>query len=45
MFWADTVGLPKIVAKLEALEAQYGEAFRPSRLLKEKAASGGSFTR
>ncbi|WP_454885184.1 3-hydroxyacyl-CoA dehydrogenase NAD-binding domain-containing protein [Sphingomonas oryzagri] len=45
MFWADTVGLPKIVAKLEDLEARHGEAFRPATLLKEKAASGGSFTR
>ncbi|MBV9842615.1 MAG: enoyl-CoA hydratase/isomerase family protein [Sphingomonadaceae bacterium] len=45
MFWADTVGLPKIVAKLEELEKQHGEFFTPSKLLKEKAASGGSFTR
>jgi len=45
MFWADTVGLQKIVAKLEELEREHGEAFRPAKLLKEKAASGGSFTR
>jgi 3-hydroxyacyl-CoA dehydrogenase len=45
MFWADTVGLPKIVAKLEELAAHHGEAFRPAKLLKERAASGGSFTR
>lgn len=45
MFWADTVGLPKIVEMLKALEAKYGEAFRPARLLEEKAASGASFTR
>jgi 3-hydroxyacyl-CoA dehydrogenase len=45
MFWADTVGLPKIVARLEELEKLHGEAFAPARLLKEKAASGGSFTR
>ncbi len=45
MFWADTVGLQKIVAKLEDLEREHGEAFRPAKLLKEKAASGGSFTR
>jgi 3-hydroxyacyl-CoA dehydrogenase len=45
MFWADTVGLPRIVAKLKELEAVYGEAFRPSRLLEEKANNGGSFTR
>ena len=45
MFWADTVGLPRIVAKLKELEAVYGEAFRPSKLLEDKANSGGSFTR
>jgi 3-hydroxyacyl-CoA dehydrogenase len=45
MFWADTVGLPRIVAKLKELEAVYGEAFRPARLLEEKAKSGSSFTR
>lgn len=45
MFWADTVGLPKIVAALEELQARYGDSFAPSALLKEKAATGGSFTR
>jgi len=45
MFWADTVGLDKIVAKLEQLEKEHGAAFKPAALLKEKAASGGSFTR
>jgi 3-hydroxyacyl-CoA dehydrogenase len=45
MFWADTVGLPKIVAKLEELEKAYGEAFRPSELLKEKARTGTCFAR
>ncbi|MGK2911434.1 MAG: 3-hydroxyacyl-CoA dehydrogenase NAD-binding domain-containing protein [Sphingobium sp.] len=45
MFWADTVGLPKIVAKLEELETLHGPAFKPSTLLKDKAAAGGSFTR
>jgi 3-hydroxyacyl-CoA dehydrogenase len=45
MFWADTVGLSRIVAKLKELEAVYGAVFRPSRLLEEKANSAGSFTR
>jgi 3-hydroxyacyl-CoA dehydrogenase len=45
MFWADTVGLPRIVAKLKELEAVYGEVFRPARLLEEKAKSANSFTR
>ena len=45
MFWADTVGLLRIVAKLRELEAQHGEAFRPAALLVRKAEEGGSFTR
>ncbi len=45
MFWADAVGLPKIFAGLRELEKLHGAAFKPSSLLEEKAASGGSFTR
>ena len=45
MFWADTIGLPVVVEKLEALAAEHGEAFRPSPLLARKASEGGSFTR
>ena len=45
MFWADTEGLPKIVAQLKQYEALYGEAFRPSALLEKLASEGGSFTR
>jgi len=45
MFWADTVGLPKIVAKLRELEARHGEAFQPAALLVKKAEEGASFTR
>lgn len=39
MFWADTIGLPKIVAKLEALRIE------PAKLLRDKALNGESFTR
>lgn len=39
MFWADTVGLPKVVEGLRAM------GIEPARLLVEKAAAGGSFTR
>lgn len=39
MFWGDTVGLPKVVEGLLAA------GIEPSRLLAEKAATGGSFTR
>ncbi len=45
MFWADTVGLDRIVAALKALEAKHGPAFKPSALLERKAAEGGHFTR
>ena len=44
MFWADQVGLDKIVAKLEELEQIHGADFRPSGLLRKLAASGGKFT-
>lgn len=43
MFWANTVGLPKIVAKLEELEKRHGDFFTPAPLLKALAASGGKF--
>jgi len=39
MFWADTVGLPKVVDGLRAI------GIEPAKLLVEKAAAGGSFTR
>ncbi|MEG1451697.1 3-hydroxyacyl-CoA dehydrogenase NAD-binding domain-containing protein [Brevundimonas sp.] len=39
MFWADTVGLSKIVDGLKAM------GIAPAKLLLEKAASGASFTR
>jgi 3-hydroxyacyl-CoA dehydrogenase len=39
MFWADTVGLPKVVEGLRAM------GIEPAKLLVEKAATGGSFTR
>ena len=44
MFWADTVGLPKIVAEMRDMEARYGAAFRPAPLLARLAAEGKSFT-
>lgn len=39
MFWADTVGLPKVVAGLEAM------GIEPAALLRAKAAEGKTFTR
>lgn len=41
MFWADTVGLPRIVETLQEFARQYGPSFEPARLLVEMAASGG----
>ncbi len=40
MFWADTVGLDKIVSKLNALEKEFGDAFTPSPFLVKLAAEG-----
>ncbi len=39
MFWADTIGLPKVVAGLEAM------GIEPAALLRRMAAEGKSFTR
>lgn len=44
MFWADTVGLDKIVSKLEEYEAEYGERFKPASILKTLASKGQKFT-
>ena len=41
---ADTVGLPKVEARLTALRAEKGERFAPSALLSRLAAEGGTFT-
>lgn len=42
MFWADTVGLPRVVAKLELLAASHGEAFQPAQILVRLARDGGN---
>ncbi|GGZ17516.1 3-hydroxyacyl-CoA dehydrogenase NAD-binding domain-containing protein [Novosphingobium colocasiae] len=44
MFWADSVGLPKIVAELRRLASIHGPQFEPAPLLVKLAESGGSFT-
>ncbi|KMO20181.1 3-hydroxyacyl-CoA dehydrogenase NAD-binding domain-containing protein [Methylobacterium indicum] len=43
MFWADTIGLPKVLERLRAYEAEYGEDFKPSALLERLAAEGKGF--
>jgi 3-hydroxyacyl-CoA dehydrogenase len=45
MFWADTLGLQKVVAKLEEVEAQHGARFKPAALLKQLAGEGRKITR
>ena len=40
LFWADTIGLPKIVESLKAYEP-LGERYQPTALLVELASSGG----
>lgn len=43
LFWADQVGLEKIVADMRALEAVHGETFRPAPLLSRLAEAGRRF--
>ena len=45
MFWGDQVGAAKIAAKMAEYEGQMGEAYKPAKLLEEKAAEGKAFTR
>jgi 3-hydroxyacyl-CoA dehydrogenase / enoyl-CoA hydratase / 3-hydroxybutyryl-CoA epimerase len=41
--YADTRGLPEVVARLETLQARYGVRFEPAPLLREHAAAGRGF--
>jgi 3-hydroxyacyl-CoA dehydrogenase len=43
MFYADTVGLPKILARIQEFEKVHAKAWRPSPLLVKLAQSGGTF--
>jgi 3-hydroxyacyl-CoA dehydrogenase len=45
MFWADTVGLDKIVEGLKRQEVRMKPEFSFSQLLVDRAAEGGKFTR
>ena len=42
--YADTLGLPKVEARLIALRAEKGERFRPADLLSRLAKAGQTFT-
>jgi len=41
--YADRIGLPQLVAKLEALEARHGKRFAPADTFREMAAEGRTF--
>ncbi len=43
MFYADTVGLDKVLAAMKRFEATMGEAFKPSALLERLVAEGKGF--
>ena len=43
MFWAERIGLERIVDGLRALEADHGKAFTPAAMLLELAEKGGAF--
>ncbi|WP_018262915.1 3-hydroxyacyl-CoA dehydrogenase NAD-binding domain-containing protein [Methylobacterium sp. WSM2598] len=43
MFWADGIGLPTVLERLRAYQAEYGDAFAPSPLLERLAAEGKGF--
>jgi 3-hydroxyacyl-CoA dehydrogenase len=45
MFWADSIGLPKVLESIESFHKRYGDAWKPSALLKKLAEQGKSFTR
>ena len=45
MFYADTVGLEKVLAKMKEFQAKMGDDFKPAALLEKLAAEGGTFTK
>jgi 3-hydroxyacyl-CoA dehydrogenase len=45
MFYADTVGLKTVLAKLKEFQARFGDDFKPAALLEKLAAEGGAFSR
>jgi 3-hydroxyacyl-CoA dehydrogenase len=44
MFWAGTIGLDRVVTGLKALQATYGDMFKPAKLLEELAAKNERFS-
>ncbi|MEY4583029.1 MAG: hypothetical protein RL701_7732 [Pseudomonadota bacterium] len=45
MFWADSIGLPKVLESLRGYEKALGAAWKPAELLQKLAESGKNFTR
>ena len=45
MFYADTVGLKTVLAKLKEFQGKFGDDFKPAALLEKLAAEGGTFTK
>jgi 3-hydroxyacyl-CoA dehydrogenase len=45
MFWADSIGLGKVLESLTTFQKRYGDAWKPSELLRKLAEQGKSFTR
>jgi 3-hydroxyacyl-CoA dehydrogenase len=45
MFYADTIGLKTVLAKLKEFQAQFGDDFKPAALLEKLAAEGGTFSK
>jgi 3-hydroxyacyl-CoA dehydrogenase len=43
MFYADTVGIPKVLARIEEFEKSHGELWAPAPLLKKLAEEGKTF--
>ena len=43
MFWADTIGSREVSGQIEEWHRRYGARWKPADLLREIAASGGSF--
>jgi 3-hydroxyacyl-CoA dehydrogenase len=45
MFYADTVGLKTVLAKLKEFQARFGDDFKPAALMEKLAAEGGAFSK
>jgi 3-hydroxyacyl-CoA dehydrogenase len=45
MFYADTIGLKTVLAKLKEFQARFGDDFKPAALLGKLSAEGGTFTK